>query len=65
MKQALAVALATTSRSRYEETLADLAAKGDLETRYAAVAGLAQANLTRGVKAAARLLAEDPKGVDR
>lgn len=64
VKQALAVALATTSRTRYERTLAELAATDDLETRYAATAGLAQADLTQGVKAAVRLLAEDPKGVD-
>jgi len=64
VKQALAVALATTSSERYQQTLADLAETGDVETRYAAVAGLAQADLTRGVEAAASLLAEDPKGAD-
>jgi putative heme-binding domain-containing protein len=64
VKQALAVALATTGSSRYEKPLAELIATGELETRYAAVAGLAQANLSRGVKAAAKLLTEDPKGID-
>ncbi len=64
VKQALAVALATTSSARYEESLAQLTAKGNLETRYAAAAGLAQANLKQGVKAAAELLSEDPQGAD-
>lgn len=64
VKQALAVSLARTIAPRYEETLAELAAAGDLSTRYAAVAGLAQANLTRGVQAAAGLLAVDPQGAD-
>ncbi|WP_146461783.1 PVC-type heme-binding CxxCH protein [Rubripirellula tenax] len=64
VKQALAVALATTSGASYEQALAKLAAQGDLETRYAAAAGLAQANLNQGVKAAARLLREDPQGSD-
>lgn len=64
VKQALAVALATTSSGRYEESLAQLTVKGDLETRYAAAAGLAQANLKLGVKAAAGLLSEDPQGAD-
>lgn len=64
VKQALAVALATTSSDRYERSLAELASTGDLKTRYAAVAGLAQANLSNGVKAAAKLLAENPQGID-
>lgn len=64
VKQALAVALATTSSERYEKILAGLAATGDVETRYAAVAGLAQANLTQGVEAAARLMTEDPQRAD-
>jgi len=64
VKQALAIALATTSRARYEATLAELAASGNIETRFAAVAGLAQANLSHGVKVAATLLAEDPHGAD-
>ncbi len=64
VKHALAVALAKTSSKRYEETLAELSQSGDLPTRYAAVAGLAQANLARGINAAAGLLTEDPQGVD-
>lgn len=64
VKQALAVALATTSSRRYQDQLGELAGSGDLETRYAAVAGLAQANLSRGINAGAKLLAEDPQGVD-
>ena len=64
VKQALAVALARTSSARYEETLAELSATGDMSTRYAAVGGLAQANLTRGVQIAAGLLAVDPQGAD-
>lgn len=64
VKQALAVALATTSSPRYVETLAELATKGDLETRYAAAAGLAYADLNRGTQAAAQLLTEDPQGAD-
>jgi hypothetical protein len=58
------VALATTSSTRYVKTLAELATKGDLETRYAAVAGLAHADLNRGVQAATQLLTEDPRGAD-
>ena len=64
VKQALATALAETSGARYENTLAELTVTGDMETRYAAVIGLAQANLTRGVQAAVRLMSEDPQGVD-
>ena len=64
VKQALAVALAKTNSARYEKTLAKLAADGGLETRYAATAGLSQVELTRGVKALAKLLAEDPQGID-
>lgn len=61
VRQALAIALAVTSRDRYEKPLADLSSKGDVLTRYAAVAGLVQANLTDGVRAVASLLAEDPE----
>ena len=64
VKHALAVALATTSSERYEKTLAELADTGDTQTRYAAVTGLAQANVTRGVQAAGKLLTEDPQAVD-
>lgn len=64
VKQALAVALAKTSGARNENTLAELSAKGNMQTRYAAVAGLAQANLRRGVREAAKLLVEDPSGAD-
>lgn len=61
VKHALAVALATTSGKRYAKTLANLAANGNMETRYAATAGLAQADLHRGIQAAAQLLKEDPQ----
>lgn len=64
VKQALAVALAKTSSQRYDITLTKLATTGDLETRYAAAAGLAQANMGQGVKVAAQLLAEDPRKAD-
>lgn len=64
VKQALAVALATTSSERYEDKLAQLAATGDLESRYAAAAGLAQANLKRGVQVVSELLSVDPQGTD-
>ena len=64
VRQAMAQALAATSASRYEETLAELAEHGDMQTRYAAAAGLAQANLARGIKAVGRLLTEDPEEVD-
>lgn len=64
VKQALAVALATTSGERYEDRLGQLAATGDLETRYAAAAGLAQANLKQGAKSVAALLSADPQGTD-
>ena len=64
VKHALAVALATTSGSRYEKPLAELVASATPDIRYAAAAGLAQANLDRGVQAAANLLSKDPEGVD-
>ena len=63
VKHALAVALATSHR-RYAKTLGELAAQGDLATRYAAVAGLANTDLQSSVKAAASLLPEDPQGLD-
>lgn len=63
VKHALAVALAN-SNSRHGKTLAELTTKGDLETRYAAAAGLAHVDLSRGAKAAAQLLTEDPLGRD-
>ncbi|MEO1529275.1 MAG: PVC-type heme-binding CxxCH protein [Planctomycetota bacterium] len=64
VKHSLTVALAKTSDKRYERLLANLAAidsESDLVTRYAATAGLAQANLKRGVISAASLLSEDPQ----
>lgn len=64
VKHSLAIALAKTSSKRYETLLARLAAtdsKSDLNTRYAATAGLAQADLKQGVKSAAALLSEDPQ----
>lgn len=64
VKQALAVALATTSPSRYERTLAELVTQGDLDTRYAAVVGLAQANLSRGTTEAAKIMTVDPQTAD-
>lgn len=64
VRRALAVALATTSSARYAKTLEELATQGDLGTRYAAVAGLAHADLIRGAQAAAELLTEDPRGAD-
>lgn len=64
VRRELAVALATTSSRRYGKTLAELAAKGDTEIRYAAAAGLIHADLKIGATAAAQLLAEDPAGTD-
>lgn len=64
LRRALAVALATTSSSRYADTLEELATQGDLKTRYAATMGLAHADLPRGVRAATQLLTEDPQGMD-
>ncbi|MEW4486624.1 PVC-type heme-binding CxxCH protein [Thalassoglobus sp. JC818] len=64
VKQAIAVALAVTSKQRYEKPLLELAERGDIETRYVAAAGLAQADLSQGVAAAANLLQEDPQQVD-
>ncbi|MFK8113632.1 MAG: PVC-type heme-binding CxxCH protein [Rubripirellula sp.] len=64
VKHALAVSLATTSASRYGKNLEELASSDDIGTRYAAVAGLAHADLNRGAGAAAELLAVDPQGVD-
>ena len=64
VKHALAVALRESSGSRYEEPLAGLVATGEPGTRYAAAAGLAQANLRRGVHEAATLLTKDPEGLD-
>ncbi|QDV45696.1 hypothetical protein Enr13x_55750 [Stieleria neptunia] len=64
VKQAIAVALAQTSAKAYSEPLASLAADGDLETRYAAVAGLAHIDLDRAADAAATLMSEDPERAD-
>ncbi len=64
VKQAIAVSLAQTSAKAYTEPLANLAADGDLETRYAAVAGLAHIDLDRAAKAAATLMSEDPGRAD-
>ncbi|MDV6031922.1 MAG: dehydrogenase [Phycisphaera sp. RhM] len=64
VKQAIAVALAQTSAKAHTEPLANLAADGDLETRYAAVAGLAHIDLERAAQAAATLLSEDPGRAD-
>lgn len=64
VRQALAVALASDSRSRYLAPLKELAANGDVETQYAAIAGLAHADLAQGVQAAAQLLAKDPQQSD-
>lgn len=61
VKQALAVALAMTSSKRYTKTLEDLASKGDLDTRYAALVGLIHADVNRAAKVAAQLLTEDPQ----
>jgi len=64
LKQALAVALAMTSSDRYSKSLQQLATKGDLETRYAALAGLAYADLNLSARLTAKLLSEDPQGTD-
>ena len=64
VRQALAIALAKTNSSRYAPQLSELATKGDLETRYAAVIGLAHADPAGGVQVAAELFAEDPGGSD-
>ncbi|MCS7466893.1 hypothetical protein NZK35_09575 [Stieleria sp. ICT_E10.1] len=64
VKQALAVALAQTSAKAYTEPLANLAADADLETRYAAVVGLAHLDLDRAAKAAATLMSKDPGRAD-
>lgn len=64
VKRAMAIALAETNKARYEKPLAELVRTGDLQTRYAAATGLAQANLAQGVKAVAGLLTEDPNGID-
>ena len=61
VRRALAVALAKTNSSRYGKKLEEIATKGDLETRYAAVAGLAHVDLNRGVNAAVDLMTEDPQ----
>lgn len=64
VKHALAISLAETSSSRYEKPLMQLAQQGDLATKYAAAAGLAQANLPKGAEVAAELFAQDPIQAD-
>ncbi|MEM7384289.1 MAG: PVC-type heme-binding CxxCH protein [Verrucomicrobiota bacterium] len=64
LKIALAEALATTSARRYARPLEELTKTADLKTRYGAVAGLAQADLPRGIIAGANLLAESPQQAD-
>jgi putative heme-binding domain-containing protein len=63
VRQALAVALGMASK-RNLKPLSELSTNGDLETRYAAVAGLAYADLERSVEVAAQLLTEDPRDFD-
>ena len=64
VKHELAVALAKTSTKKYVKTLADFASSDNLAIRYAAVAGLAHADLQGGAKAAAELLTIDPQEMD-
>lgn len=64
VRQALAVALANTSHSRYLTPLTELSIQGDPGLRYAAIAGLAHADLAQGVQAAAQLFVEDPQDSD-
>ena len=64
LKHELAIALAMTKNKRCLNALRELATQDDLATRYAAVAGLAHADLNRSVKAAAKLFPEDPQGLD-
>jgi putative heme-binding domain-containing protein len=64
VRQALAVAIAKTSGRRSAELLAELASDGDLSIRYAAVSGLAYVDLQQAAGAAAKLLGEDPSGMD-
>ena len=64
VRQALAIALATTSSSRYLDPLIELSSQDDIRTRYAAVAGVAQADLKTGCTVAAQLLSQDPAGCD-
>lgn len=64
VRRALAIALASSNSKRYGTQLADLSTKGDLETRYAAVVGLAHADLERGVAVGVQLLTKDPHEAD-
>ncbi|TWT91195.1 PVC-type heme-binding CxxCH protein [Neorhodopirellula pilleata] len=60
VRRSAAVAIAMLGTTKDIETLVDLTNRGDIETRYIALVGLATGDLGRGVLAAARLLAEDP-----
>ena len=63
-RQAAATAIAHWGRTGDLDTLEKLSGNGDLATRYAAVAGLAHADLDRAIKTAALLFTEDPGEVD-
>lgn len=63
-RQAAAVALAKLGRTEYFETLNAMASEGEVATRYAALAGLAQADLNQAVAMAAQLFTMDPGEVD-
>ena len=60
VRRSAAVAIAKLGTTKDIEALFDLTNRGDIETRYIALVGLATGDLGRGVLAAARLLAEDP-----
>ncbi len=61
VRRSAAVAIAKLGMTKDIETLVDLTNRGDIETRYMALVGLATGDLDRAVLAAARLLAEDPR----
>ena len=64
VRRAAATAIALAGFTENVETLAALAAEGDTAIRYAALVGLAQADLDLGVEAAAKLFADDPGYAD-
>ena len=64
VRRAAAVAAALMGKTEHIESLAALSRGPDIETRYAAVSGLVQGDVAQGVKAAAKLLTEDPGAAD-
>ncbi|MEO0447378.1 MAG: dehydrogenase, partial [Verrucomicrobiota bacterium] len=63
-RQSAAIALARLGETQHLVALQSLATSGDIDTRYAALPGLAVADLESGVPALIALLTEDPGDTD-